>query len=61
MNLFTKKRFVNNTAQTIKVGSIGAIYADSKFSHGYYMLKFLYLTYNLQENKTIDGKVVDFD
>ena len=31
---------VNNTAQTIQVGSIGAIYADDKQSHGYYMVEF---------------------
>ena len=32
MNPFTNKidGFVNNTVQTIKVGSIGAIYADNR-------------------------------
>ena len=27
--------FVNKTAQTIKFGSVGSIYADNRHSHGY--------------------------
>ena len=33
--------FVNNKAQTIKVGSIDAIDGDNKHLHGYYMVEFL--------------------
>ena len=50
--------FVNNPAQTIKVGSIGAIYADNKHSHGYYMVEFSSSPYTLKENKNIDGQVI---
>ena len=32
--------FVNNTSQTIKIGLIGAIDADDKHSHRYYMVAF---------------------
>ena len=47
--------FVNNKAQTLKVGSIDAIDGDNKHLHGYYMVGFLSSPYTLQENKTIDG------
>ena len=40
--------FVNNRAQTIKVGSIGAIDAGDKYSHGYYMVEFTSSPYILQ-------------
>ena len=52
--------FVNNTAQNIQVGSICTINPDNRHSHGYYMVRFSYLPYTLQENKTIDGQVFDF-
>ena len=40
MNLLTffLDGFINNTYQTIKFGSIDAIDADNKHSHGYYMV-----------------------
>ena len=46
--------FVNNTAQTIQVESIGAINADNRHSHGYYMAGFYYSPHTLRVNKTID-------
>ena len=49
----------NNTAQTIQVGSIGSIDADDKHSHGYYMVGFSSSTYTLQEDKTVDEKVMN--
>ena len=51
--------FVNNTSQTIQVGSVGYLDADNRNSHGYYIVQFLSLPYNHQENKTIDGKVIE--
>ena len=50
--------FVNKIDQNITVGSIGAIYAEGKHSHGYYMVEFLFSLYTLQENKTIYGKMI---
>ena len=49
----------NNTARTIQVGSIGAIYTDNRHSHGYYMVEFTSFPYTLQENKTIDGQIIN--
>ena len=40
--------FYNITYQTIKVGKIGAIYADDKHPHVHYMVKISSSTYNLQ-------------
>ena len=50
---------VNKTSQTIQVGSIYAVDAGNRHSHGYYMVEFTSLTYNLQEDKSIDGKVIE--
>ena len=51
---------VNNTAKIIQVGSIGFIDADDRHSHGFYMVEFISSPYNLQENKTIDRKWIDY-
>ena len=51
--------FVNNTAQTIKVGSIDAISDYDRYSHGYKIVEFSSSPYTLQENKNIYGKVID--
>ena len=48
---------VNNTSQAIQVGSIGAIDADNRHSHGCYMVGFTYDTYTLK--KTIDGQFME--
>ena len=40
--------FVNNTTQNIQFGSIGAIDADDKHSHGYYMVEFSSYLYALK-------------
>ena len=50
--------FVNNTAQTIKVGSIGSIEYENKHSDGYYMVVLSSSPYTIQENKTIKGKFI---
>ena len=63
MNHFTKivlDGFLNNTAQTIKVRSIVAIDSNDKHCHDYYMVDFVSSPYNLQENKTINGQVIDY-
>ena len=41
--------FVNSTAQSIKFGSIGAIDAENKHSHVYYMIRFSSSQYTLQK------------
>ena len=51
--------FVNNTAQYIKVGSIGAIGDYNRHSHGCYIFEFSSSPYILQNNKTNDGKFVE--
>ena len=38
---------IKNIDQNIQVGSIGAIYADARYSHAYYMVKFTSSQYNL--------------
>ena len=38
---------VNNAAQVIQSGSIGAIYADDRHAHIYYMVEFTYSPYTL--------------
>ena len=61
MNSFTVFNcgFVNNTAQTIKVGSIDAISDYDRYSHGYKIVEFSSAPYTLQENKNMYGKVTD--
>ena len=62
MIFFTKlcfDYFVNNKDQAIKVGSVGAIDADNKHSHGYYIFGFSSSPQTLQQNKTIDARVID--
>ena len=50
---------VQNTAKNIQFGSIGAIDVYDKHTHGYYMVEFTSLPYTLQENKTIDGQIIN--
>ena len=50
---------LNNTARTIQVGSIGAIDADNRHSHGYYMVEFTSFPYTLKENKNMYGKLIE--
>lgn len=50
---------VKSISQLILVVSIGEIYADYKISYGYYLVEFTSLPFTLQENMTIDGKVLD--
>ena len=45
----------------IKVGSIGAIDADYRKSHGYYMVEFRTSPHTLQKNITIYGKLIDYE
>ena len=61
MNPFTKiiDGFISNTAKIIKLESIVEIDADSKHSHGYYMIELSSSPYTFQEKKTIGGKVAD--
>ena len=48
-----------NTFKIIQFVSICAIDVDGMNSHGYYMVEFIYSKYNLQENKTIYGQVIE--
>ena len=50
---------VNIIEQMIRVRSIGAIDADGRHSHGYYMVDFKSSPYTLQINETIDGEVIE--
>ena len=50
---------LNNTARTIQVVSIGAIDADNRHSHGYYMVEFTSFPYTLKENKNMYGKLIE--
>ena len=50
---------INNVAQTIQIESIGTIDTDSRKYHGYSMVEFSSSPYTLQENKTIDGQVME--
>ena len=50
---------INNVAQTIQIESIGTIDTDSRKYHGYSMVEFSSSPYTLQENKTIDDKVIE--
>ena len=56
-----KAIFVNNTAQTTKFVPTGAIYANNKHSHVYYMVVSSSSQYKLQENNTIYGQVIESD
>ena len=40
--------FLNSTDKTIHVGPIGAIDADNRYYHGYYMVESSYRSYTLQ-------------
>ena len=52
---------VNNLSQTIQFGSIFAIDANDKHPRGYYMVIFTSFPYTLQENKSVDAKVIYYD
>ena len=52
---------VNNLSQTIQFGSIFAIDAKDKHPRGYYMVIFTSFPYTLQENKSVDAKVIYYD
>ena len=56
---FVLDGFVKNTAQTIKVGSTGAVDSDDKNSYRYYIDEFSSSPYILQENKTIYGRFIE--
>ena len=42
----------------IREGKYGAIYTDDSSCHGYYIIKFYSLPYNLQPDLSIDGQVI---
>ena len=50
--------FLNSTDKTIHVGPIGAIDADNRYYHGYYMVESSYQSYTLQQNKPVVGKLL---
>ena len=49
---------INNITQIIFVVSIGSIDAGDKNSHKYYLIYFSSLPYNIQGNKSVDGKLI---
>ena len=49
---------VNNTPQLLTLGSIDDIYSYYISSHGYYLVEFTSLPYNLKNIITTDGQVL---
>ena len=55
---FVFNGMIKNITQIIFVVSIGSIDAGDKNSHKYYLIYFSSLPYNIQGNKSVDGKLI---